>query len=56
MDLHQALAEIDRLRGELQWIANTPMKFNKSQGDIYWANIAIAMAQTAGDALKVEGK
>jgi hypothetical protein len=43
--------EIERLRGELQWIADTPLKWTKAQNDVYWSNVAVAMAKKAMDAL-----
>ena len=43
--------EIERLRAELKWIADTPMQWTKPQGDIYWANVAVALAQKAMNAL-----
>jgi hypothetical protein len=51
-EAEQLQAEVTRLRGELQWIADTPMKWTKPQGDIYWANVAVAMAQKAIAALR----
>ena len=47
----ELLAEIARLRGELQWIADTPLKWSKPQNDVYWSNVAVAMAKKAMDAL-----
>jgi chromosome segregation ATPase len=42
--------EIERLREALDWIADTPMKWTKPQGDVYWANMAMALAKKADDA------
>jgi hypothetical protein len=44
-------AEVSRLRMELRWIADTPMQWTKPQNDVYWANVAMAMALKASNAL-----
>ena len=49
--LHQRIAELE---AGLKWIADTPLQWTKSQNDIYWANVATAMAQSALDTLSKE--
>jgi septal ring factor EnvC (AmiA/AmiB activator) len=45
-----AANESAKLREALDWIADTPMKWTKPQGDVYWANMAMALAKKADDA------
>ena len=47
-------ARIAELEAGLKWIADTPLQWTKSQNDIYWANVATAMAQSALDTLSKE--
>jgi chromosome segregation ATPase len=50
-DIAELQRENERLREALRWIAETPMKWAKPQNDIYWANMAAALAMKASDAL-----